>query len=332
MPAAQARIGSILRSERNLHRGARMLRFHELQQNPVSVTCRDENRATYTVVAMRLREGIVKMTCQCQRYSQEGWCRHCLAVFSDCEVFESKKHREAFEQLVGRTYLERAATKLTKALDDFAGAYRKMKAVSPSGVDRGQLKKFAEQAYRAGASADELAVALEKFIKEAEARGRGGGEKVYQGSRGSSRALGMALNASLASRWRRILGLITRSARARLNEIIWSYTAAFASSRSLSSSFNADFQSRKIALEEEPTRVDMQALMSIESVTTLAGGQGDPNVQANVLPDNATIEELKARVMMHLEKLAPVLEFETIVPPSDEIANHKCLQGGAGLS
>ena len=127
-----------------------MLRFHELQQNPVSVTCRDENGATYTVVAIRLREGIVKMTCQCQRYSQEGWCRHCLAVFSDCEVFESKKHREAFEQLVGRTYLEHAATKLTKALDDFAGAYRKMKAVRPTDVDRGQLKKFAEQAYRAG--------------------------------------------------------------------------------------------------------------------------------------------------------------------------------------
>jgi uncharacterized Zn finger protein len=58
-----------------------MLRFHELQQNPVSVTCRDENGATYTVVAMRLRGGIVKMTCECQRYSQEGWCRHCLAVF-----------------------------------------------------------------------------------------------------------------------------------------------------------------------------------------------------------------------------------------------------------
>ena len=177
MPAAQTRIGSILRSERNLHRGARMLRFHELQQNPVSVTCRDENGATYTVVAMRLREGIVKMTCQCQRYSQEGWCRHCLAVFSDCEVFESKKHREAFEQLVGRTHLEHAATKLTKALDDFAGAYRKMKAVSPSGVDRGQLKKFAEQAYRASKSADELAMALEKFIREAEARGRGSDEK-----------------------------------------------------------------------------------------------------------------------------------------------------------
>jgi hypothetical protein len=155
-----------------------MVLFHELQQNPVSVTCRDENRATYTVVAMRLREGIVKMTCQCQRYSQEGWCRHCLAVFSNCEVFDSKKHREAFEQLVGRTHLEHAATKLTKALDDFAGAYRKMQAVRPSDIDRGQLKEFAEQAYRASKSAHELAMALEKFIKEAEARDRGGDEKL----------------------------------------------------------------------------------------------------------------------------------------------------------
>jgi hypothetical protein len=155
-------------------------------------------------------------------------------VFSDCEVFESKKQLEAFERLVGRTYLEHAATQLTKALDDFAGAYRKMKAVRPSDVDRGQLKKFAEQAYRASTSADELAVALEKFIKEAAARGRGGSEKVDQGSRGSSRALSVA--APLASRWRRILSLITRSARARSNDIIWSCRAALASSRSLSQS------------------------------------------------------------------------------------------------
>jgi uncharacterized Zn finger protein len=107
-----------------------MLRFHELKQNPVSVACRDENGATYTVVAMRLREGIVKMTCECQRYSQGGWCHHCLAVFSDRETFESKNHREAFEQLVGRTYLEDAARKLTKALEDFARAYRSLSSLT----------------------------------------------------------------------------------------------------------------------------------------------------------------------------------------------------------
>ena len=46
MPAAQARIGSILRSERNLHRGARMLRFHELQQNqsPLDAAMKTEQR------------------------------------------------------------------------------------------------------------------------------------------------------------------------------------------------------------------------------------------------------------------------------------------------
>ena len=96
-----------------------MLRFHELQLNPVSVTFRDGNGATITVVAMRLRQGIVKMTCQCQRYLQGGWCHHCLAVFSDQEVFEDSKHREAFERLVGGTYLEDLASKLIKALDTF---------------------------------------------------------------------------------------------------------------------------------------------------------------------------------------------------------------------
>ena len=136
-------------------RDTHMLRFHELQHNPVSVACRDESGATYEVVAMRLRGGMVKMTCQCQHYSQEGWCNHCLAVFCDRDVFQDDKHREAFDRLVGATYLQEAAEKLIKALDIFAVAYKQMKSVRPSQVNRGQLKKFAGQAYYAGSSADD---------------------------------------------------------------------------------------------------------------------------------------------------------------------------------
>jgi hypothetical protein len=147
-----------------------MLRFHELRQNPVSVTCREANGATYTVTVMRLREGLVKMTCQCQRHLQEGWCQHCLAMFSDRQVFEDDKQRQAFERLVGRTYLEEAATKLTQALDAFAVAYTQMKTVRPSQIDRSQLRKFAERAYRASVSSDDLVVALDDFINEAAAR------------------------------------------------------------------------------------------------------------------------------------------------------------------
>lgn len=147
-----------------------MLRFHELQHNPVSVTCRDESGATYIIVAMRLREGLVKMTCQCQHYSQEGWCNHCLAAFCDRDVFQDDKHREAFDRLVGATYLQEAAEKLIKALDAFALAYKQMQSVRPSQVNRGQLKKFADQAYHAGSGADDLVVALEGFINEAAAR------------------------------------------------------------------------------------------------------------------------------------------------------------------
>ena len=54
-----------------------MLRLHELRENPVSVRCRDGDGAAYTVVATRLRQGIVKMTCQCPRYLQAAWCNHC---------------------------------------------------------------------------------------------------------------------------------------------------------------------------------------------------------------------------------------------------------------
>ena len=121
-------------SARNSMHSDPCLRFHELQLNPVSVTFRDGNGAIITVVAMRLRQGIVKMTCQCQRYLQGGWCHHCLAVFSDQEVFEDSKHREAFERLVGGTYLEDSASKLIKALDTFAVAYRHMKLGRPSDV------------------------------------------------------------------------------------------------------------------------------------------------------------------------------------------------------
>jgi len=147
-----------------------MLRFHELQQNPVSVTCPDESGASYNVVVMRLREGIVKMTCQCQQHSQQGWCNHFLMVFADQRIFKDSQHREAFDRLVGSTYLEEAAVKLISALDAFAVAYRKMKSVRPSRVDRDQLRSFAEQAHQAGSTADDLAIALETFINEAAAR------------------------------------------------------------------------------------------------------------------------------------------------------------------
>jgi hypothetical protein len=150
-----------------------MRRFHELRENPVSVKLRDRQEATYTVVAMRLREGIVKITCQCQQYSENGWCQHCLALFSDKEVFESKQQREAFEQLVGRTNLERAAAKLIRDLDDFAVAYRKMKAVRPSDLNSNQLRDFAESADHASTAASSLVQALEEFIKEAAARPTG---------------------------------------------------------------------------------------------------------------------------------------------------------------
>ena len=148
-----------------------MLRFHDLQQNPVSVTFRDRTGAMTTVVAMRLRQGIVKMTCQCRRFSQAGWCHHCLAVFSDGEVFEDNKHREAFERLVGATYLEEAATKLIKALDTFAFAYRQMTSGRPFDLDPGQLRNFADRADHAGISANDLAFALEEFVNEAAAKG-----------------------------------------------------------------------------------------------------------------------------------------------------------------
>jgi hypothetical protein len=148
-----------------------MLRLHELRENPVSVRCRDGDGAAYTVVATRLRQGIVKMTCQCPRYLQAGWCNHCLAVFSDRRVFEDNKHRKAFERLVGATYLEDAATKLIKALHTFTVAYRQlMRSGDSSNVDRGQLISFAGRADQASRSAYNLAGALGEFINQVAAK------------------------------------------------------------------------------------------------------------------------------------------------------------------
>ena len=143
-----------------------MLRYAQLRQNPVSVTVRDQTGATFTVRAGRLRRGLVKMTCECPRQLAAGWCKHCLAVFSDREIFESDKHRQALEYIVRGTNLENAANKLTKALDAFAAAYRQMKFDRPAGVDPGQLNSFAKRACQAGDTAGHLALAIEQFIDE----------------------------------------------------------------------------------------------------------------------------------------------------------------------
>lgn len=143
-----------------------MLRYAELRQNPIFMTVRDKTGATFTVRAERLRRGLVKMTCECPRQLADGWCPHCLAVFSDRQVFESDKHREAFERLVGDTYLESAAGKLTKALDAFATAYRNMKFDRPADLNPSQLDNFGSRAYQAGEASGQLARALEQFIDE----------------------------------------------------------------------------------------------------------------------------------------------------------------------
>jgi hypothetical protein len=157
-----------------------MLRFSELQQNPVSVTLRtedgamlrDKSGAIVKIFAERLRQGLVKLTCRCQDYSRNGWCRHCLAVFIDQNVFEDEKHQNAFEDLVRGTHLEAAATTLIQALDAFSVAYPHMRSVLPAGIDPGQLEVFANRAELASKSAYDLASALTEFIKQAGANAR----------------------------------------------------------------------------------------------------------------------------------------------------------------
>jgi hypothetical protein len=55
---------------------------------------------------------------------------------------------------------------------------------------------------------------------------------------------------------------------------------------------------------------------------------GDPNNPARIA-DDASIEELNAEVMKHLERLAPVLDLEALIAPADEIASRDVPQGGA---
>ena len=143
-----------------------MLQYGELQQNPISVTLSDQSGATFTVRVERLRRGLVKIACECPRQLAAGWCEHCLAVFSDREIFEDSRQRRAFEHIVSGTYLESVANKLTKALDAFATAYRQMKFDRPVDLDPSQLNSFAKHAYQAGENAGHLAHALENFIEE----------------------------------------------------------------------------------------------------------------------------------------------------------------------
>jgi hypothetical protein len=41
------------------------------------------------------------------------------------------------------------------------------------------------------------------------------------------------------------------------------------------------------------------------------------------IADDASIEELRAEVMKHLERLAPVLDLEALMVPADGIANRE---------
>lgn len=143
-----------------------MLRFHELQINPVSVTFRDETGARITVIAERLRKGRVNMTCQCRHHSEAGWCKHCLAVLCEQVNLEDDQHSVAFENIVAGTRLKATAQNLKYALESFATAYRHAKRDLPVALDADQLNKFATEAQRASIASRELALAIKAFIKD----------------------------------------------------------------------------------------------------------------------------------------------------------------------
>jgi uncharacterized Zn finger protein len=143
-----------------------MLRYHELRQNPASVTFYDQSGARVTVIAERLRRGLVNMTCQCQQHAEAGWCKHCLAVLCDQVIFEDDQYSLAFEQIVAGTQLKATAHRLKHALESFAKAYRRNQREAPTALDPDQLISFAAKANQAGITSRQLALTIDAFIKE----------------------------------------------------------------------------------------------------------------------------------------------------------------------
>jgi SWIM zinc finger len=154
-----------------------MLRFEELERNPISITLRgkygaaqrDKRGEVVRVVAERLRKGAVKLTCTCPEYAQAHWCRHCLTVFADPDVFTDAAHREAFQKIVKGTLLEATADKLTKALEVFSVAYGEMRTFLPTAIETEQLAAFSAYAGDASRHADGLVEAIADFVKRASA-------------------------------------------------------------------------------------------------------------------------------------------------------------------
>jgi hypothetical protein len=56
---------------------------------------------------------------------------------------------------------------------------------------------------------------------------------------------------------------------------------------------------------------------------------GDPNNPVRI-HDNASLDELRELVKMHYERLAPVLDLKSLMPPADGIANGVCGRIGDG--
>ena len=87
-------------------------------------------------------------------------------MLCDRGIFEDDQQRHAFKSIVAGTQLKATANKLNKALEAFATAYRHMKFDLPVALDPDQLKNFANKAYQASMTAQQLALVLEVFINE----------------------------------------------------------------------------------------------------------------------------------------------------------------------
>jgi hypothetical protein len=143
-----------------------MLRFHELRQNPATVTFCDMTGARITVTAERLRRGLVNMTCQCAHYSGARWCSHCVTVLCDRVILEDNEQSLALRGIVEGTRLKAMAHVLEAAVETFSIAYRHMMQGRPATLDPVQLNDFATKTYQASIAARQVALAIESFVEE----------------------------------------------------------------------------------------------------------------------------------------------------------------------
>jgi hypothetical protein len=155
---------------RSLSASSAIVPLGALSLNPASVDVEDGERVR-RVTVVRLNGAHARVSCTCDAFADEDWCRHCVQVLClDPTILSGLEPplRAALPELVSGLPISADARALAAAQESFAASLRRFDAERPDGITGEKLSIFTELVSDLAVTSSELEDAIGRFHRSME--------------------------------------------------------------------------------------------------------------------------------------------------------------------